>query len=208
MDWTYADPTELVTFFQNHDVGPDNDFKFRFGGAESNAALAYNVLWTIRGIPTLYYGEEVQFQGGKPEDIQSANDTLDLTGRAYFGPNLDNMAATQAHALYRHIQRLNQIRHAVLPLQSGRMENVNEWGAGVSFVRHVDNAYAVVGLAAATQQQISVSGIPNGTYRDAVTGAQVQVSNGAIAFAVKPFSAGIYVLNGPGKIGSDGVYLR
>lgn len=207
MDWTYADPTQLVTFFQNHDAGPDNDFKFRYGGAQSNAALAYNLLWTIRGIPALYYGEEVQFQGGKPEDIQSATDTLDLTGRAYYGAVLDD-PNTPNHALYRHVQRLNQIRHAIPALQVGRMEQVNEWGAGMRFVRHLDNAWAVVGLAAGTQQSISVGGIPNGTWRDAVTGTVVQVSNGSLSFTVKPFSAGVYVLDGPGKIGSDGVYLR
>ncbi|WOX04529.1 alpha-amylase family glycosyl hydrolase [Microbulbifer pacificus] len=210
MDWTYADPTELVTFFQNHDVGPDNDFKYRFGGAESDAAMTYNLLWTIRGIPTLYYGEEIMFQAGLPQDIQSANDTIDQTGRAYFGPHLDNLAATQNHNLYRHIKRLNQIRHAIPALQKGQMEKVSEWGAGMSFVRNdsAGSSYAVVGLAAGGNQGITVSGIPNGTYTDAVTGAQVQVNNGSISFTVKTYSAGIYVLNGPGKIGSDGAYLR
>ena len=214
MDWTYADPTELVTFFQNHDVGPDNDFKYRFGGAESDAAMTYNLLWTIRGIPTLYYGEEIMFQAGLPQDIQSSNDTIDQTGRAYYGPHLDNLAATQNHNLYKHIQRLNQIRHAIPALQKGQMEKVNEWGAGMSFVRNYVNSnasgdsYAVVGLAAGGDQGITVSGIPNGTYTDAVTGAQIQVNGGSISFTVKAYSAGVYVLNGPGKIGSDGTYLR
>ena len=210
MDWTYADPTELVTFFQNHDVGPDNDFKYRFGGAESDAAMTYNLLWTIRGIPTLYYGEEIMFQAGLPQDIQSANDTIDQTGRAYYGPHLDNLAATQNHNLYKHIQRLNQIRHAIPALQKGLMEKVSEWGAGMSFVRNdsSNGSYAVVGLAAGGDQGITVSGIPNGTYTDAVSGAQVQVNGGNISFTVKAYSAGIYVLNGPGKIGNDGVYLR
>ena len=210
MDWTYADPTELVTFFQNHDVGPDNDFKYRFGGAESDAAMAYNLLWTIRGIPTLYYGEEIMFQAGLGQDIHSANDTIDQTGRAYFGPHLDDLATTQNHNLYKHIQRLNQIRHAVPALQKGQMEKVSEWGAGMSFVRNYlsGNSYAVVGLAAGSDQGISISGIPNGTYTDAVTGAQLQVNNGSINFSVKAYSAGVYVLNGPGKVGTDGVYLR
>lgn len=210
MDWTYADPTELVTFFQNHDVGPDNDFKYRFGGAESDAAMTYNLLWTIRGIPTLYYGEEIMFQAGLPQDIQSANDTIDQTGRAYYGPHLDNLAATQNHNLYKHIQRLNQIRHAIPALQKGLMEKVSEWGAGMSFVRNdsSNGSYAVVGLAAGGDQGITVSGIPNGTYTDTVSGAQVQVNGGNISFTVKAYSAGIYVLNGPGKIGNDGVYLR
>lgn len=210
MDWTYADPTELVTFFQNHDVGPDNDFKYRFGGAESDAAMAYNLLWTLRGIPTLYYGEEIMFQAGLPQDIQSSNDTVDQTGRAYYGPHLDNLAATQSHNLYQHIKRLNQIRHAVPALQRGQMEKVSEWGAGMSFVRNDSNgsSYAVVGLAAGTDQDITVSGIPDGSYIDVVTGNQIQVSGGSISFTVRAYSAGVYVLDGPGKVGTSGVYLR
>lgn len=53
-----------------------------------------------------------------------------------------------------------------------------------------------------------ITGVRNGTYRDAVTGHQLTVSNGTISFTVKGYSAGIYVLNGPGKIGSDGEFLR
>lgn len=209
MDWTYADPTELVTFFQNHDVGPDNDFKYRFGGQESNAALAYNLLWTIRGIPTLYYGEEIMFKAGFPQDIQGNNDTLVDTGRAYFGDVLDN-PATKNHNLYKHIQRLNQIRHAVPALQMGQMQNVNEWGSGMSFIRNHNNgeSVAVVGLATGGGQNITVSGVPNGSYTDAVTGNTINVGNGTLSFHVNSFSAGIYVRNGSGKIGNDGAYLR
>jgi len=58
MDWIYGNATELVTFLQNHDVGPDNDFRFRFRGEQWMAAAAYNLLWTVRGIPCLYFGEE------------------------------------------------------------------------------------------------------------------------------------------------------
>jgi len=210
MDWTYADPTELVTFFQNHDVGPDNDFKFRFGGAEANAALAYNLLWTIRGIPSLYYGEEIMFKAGFPHDIQGNDDTVADTGRAYYGDHLDNRAATQSHPLYQHIKRLNQIRHAVPALQMGVMDKVNEWGSGMSFVRNYNNqeSYAVVGLATGSGQSISVSGVPNGAYRDAVTGNTINVGNGTLSFNVQSNSIGAYVLNGPGKVGENGRYLR
>ncbi len=210
MDWVYGDATQLVTFFQNHDVGPDNDFKYRFGGSESNAALVYNLLWTIRGIPTLYYGEEVMFQAGLPQDIANSNDTLDMTGRAYFGPHLDNKTVTQNHNLYKHIKRLNQIRSAVPALQKAAMSNVNEWGSGMSFVRDLSaqSSYVVVGLTAGSDQSITVSNVKNGTYRDAVTGGTITVSNGSLSFNVKANSAGIWVLNGSGKIGNDGVYLR
>jgi glycosidase len=211
-DWLYGDATKLVTFFQNHDVGPDNDFKFRFGGETWKAAIAYNLLWTIRGIPCLYQGEEVEFMKGAPQDIDGPTMTLDLTGRAYFGDRITTAAlpATQAHPLYRHLQRLNQIRRAVPALQKAAMSRVSESGNGLLFVRDHQNgqSYAVVGLAAASAQSFTITGIRNGTYRDAVTGRVVTVSNGALAFTVAASSAGIYVLDGPGKIGTDGDFLR
>jgi len=209
-DWIYGDATKLVTFFQNHDVGPDNDFKYRYCCDEANAALVYNLLWTNRGIPTLYYGEEVMFMAGAPQDIANANDTIDQTGRAYFGSHLDDLATTQSHPLYQHIKRLNQIRKAIPALQKAPTSKVNEWGAGMSFVRDYSegNSYAVVGLAAGSQQNITVTGVPNGTYRDAVTGNSISVGNGSLSFSVKANSAGIYVLNGAGKIGQDGQYLK
>lgn len=208
MDWTYADPTQLVTFFQNHDVGPDNDFKFRYCCDPANAALAYNLLWTIRGIPTLYTGEEIMFMAGAPQDIKSANDTVDMTGRAYYGDHLDDLATTQSHPLYQHIKRLNQIRRAIPALQKGPMSHVNEWGSGMSFVREFESSYAVVGLSTGFGQNITVGGVRNGTYRDAVTGNTINVSSGTISFNVGAYSIGVYVLDGPGKIGNDGVYLR
>jgi glycosidase len=211
-DGLYGDATKLVTFFQNHDVGPDNDFKFRFGGEAWKAALAYNLLWTIRGIPCLYQGEEIEFMPGAPEDIDGPTMTLDQTGRAYYGDHLTPaaIAATQAHPLYRHVRRLNQIRRAVPALQKAAMSQVNEFGNGLSFVRDFQGgqSYAVVGLAAASAQAFTVTGVRNGTYRDAVTGATVTVGNGTLSFTVNASSAGIYVLNGPGKIGVDGDFLR
>ena len=43
---------------------------------------------------------------------------------------------------------------------------------------------------------------------DAVTGHRITVSGGSITFHVKGNSAGVYVLDGTGKIGADGVLLR
>ena len=90
------------------------------------------------------------------------------------------------------------------------MSHINEWGGGMSFVRDYNNgeSYAVVGLAMGGDQDIIVGNIRNGAYADAVTGNRINVSGGSISFHVRDNSAGIYVLNGPGRIGEDGVYLR
>ena len=166
----------------------------------------------MRGIPCLYYGEEIEFRKGAPQDVIGNDDTLDTTGRAYFGDHLTDEAlvTTQNHPLYRHIKRLNQIRRAIPALQKAAMSHVNEWGGGMSFVRdHNDGeSYAVVGLAIGGDQGISVGNVRNGTYRDAVTGNEAHVGDGNLSFHVNGNSAGIYVLDGPGKIGVDGDYLR
>ncbi len=150
------------------------------------------------------------FQAGFAQDIQGNNDTVADTGRAYFGDALDNLSVTQDHALYQHIKRLNQIRGVVPALQKGQMEQVNEWGSGMSFVRNFNNAesLAVVGLTTGNSESITVSGVPNGNYVDAVSGQSISVTSGVITFNVNSYSAGIYVLNGSGKVGESGVYLR
>jgi hypothetical protein len=176
------------------------------------AAAAYNLLWTVRGIPCLYYGEEVEFMKGAPQDVIGNDDTLDSTGRAYFGDHIDDqrIATTQDHPLYRHLQRLNLIRRHIPALQKALMSHVNDWGSGLSFVRDhpASGSYAVVGLAIGSDQSVSVSPVRNGCYRDAVTGNEIHVGDGRLSFQVRANSAGIYVLDGPGKIGMDGLYLR
>ncbi len=182
---------------------------FRFKGEQWMAAAAYNLLWTVRGIPCLYYGEEIEFMKGAPQDVIGNDDTLDQTGRAYFGDHLTDarIGDTQNHPLYRHLQRLNQIRRAIPALQKGAMSHIHEWGSGMSFVRDHNNgeSYAVVGLAIGGGQDINIR---NGIYRDAVTGHEITANGGHLSFHARGNSAGIYVLDGPGKIGVDGTYLR
>jgi glycosidase len=55
-DYLYENPNKLVTFLDNHDLA-------RFAGSVNNnykkLMLGYNWLFTIRGIPCLYYGSEI-----------------------------------------------------------------------------------------------------------------------------------------------------
>ena len=120
------------------------------------------------------------------------------------------MAETQSHPLYRHLQRLNQIRRTIPALQRAPMSHLHEWGSGLSFVRDYNDgeSYAAIGLTIGSGQDITVAGVRDGTYRDAVTGNEIAAHGGTLSFHVRDNSAGIYVLDGPGKIGTDGMYLR
>jgi hypothetical protein len=111
--------------------------------------------------------------------------------------------------LFRHLRRLNLIRRSVPALQKAPLSHVNEWGSGLSFVRDhpQSGSLAAVGLAIGSDQEVRIQGVRPGLYRDAVTGREIR-SQGDLAFHVKANSAGIYVLDGPGKIGEDGPYLR
>ncbi|WP_324786093.1 hypothetical protein [Streptomyces sp. H51] len=58
-------------------------------------------------------------------------------------------------------------------------------------------------------QQVADTGIPNGTCTDAVTGDVKTVPNGTLSVAAPgKGNLRVYVPNGPGKIGSDGPYLK
>ena len=120
------------------------------------------------------------------------------------------MKQTLAHPLAQHIKRLNLIRRQVPALQKGQMAQVHEWGTGMSFVREDANSgsYAVVALAANADQEVVVTHVRPGLYRDAVTGREVIVTDGQLKSLVRAHSAAIFVRNGIGKIGADGVFLR
>lgn len=204
-DHLYGDPSLLVTFLDNHDFGPNNDWNQRFGGSPENLAACMNFMFTWRGIPSVYYGTEMQFKRGAYTDIHNAaaiRKSLNETGRAYFG---DAMTQAPNHRVYQHIKKLNAIRKAIPALQTGNWQWAgNAPGNGVGYTRQAGSSFVCVGLAKDGNAFFSFTGIPNGVYRDAVTGREVQVNNGSLQFSVASTSAGIYVKDGPGMIGENG----
>ncbi|TNE74497.1 T9SS type A sorting domain-containing protein [bacterium] len=207
-DYLYADPSTNILFLDNHDFGPNNDWNQRYGGTDENLAAVLNFMWTWRGIPTLYYGTEMRFKSGAYTDIkdeQGTRESIDKTGRAYYG---NVMGEAPDHIIYKHIKKLNAIRKAVPALQKGSWKWAgNGGGNGVGYVRDYNDgeSYAIVGLAKDGNVTFTFTDIKNGTYKDAVTGAEVSVSNGSLQFTVSPSSAGVYVLDGSGIIGDLGV---
>ena len=213
-DGAYADPLSLVTFFHNFDSGPETGNLTRFSGDTWKAACAYNLIWTMRGVPMLLMGEELEFMKGMPQKFVLPEDLLSATGKAYMGDFLaeDAIGQSMQQPLYQHVKRLNQLRGAIPALSLGSLENGSEFTSGMSFVRNYNQgeSYAVVGLSAFIDQEMTVTRVLPGEYTDAVSGQTqaVATSTRSLTFTVKANSAGIWVRNGPGKIGVDGAYLR
>lgn len=68
-DWMYPHPDNLVTFLGNHDT---TRFMNAPGATPQKAKLAFSLLVTMRGIPQLYYGDEIGMTGG--DDPENRHD--------------------------------------------------------------------------------------------------------------------------------------
>lgn len=221
-DDSYNDATYNVVYVDSHDYGPNKSSE-RYAGGTDAWAENMSLMWTFRGIPTLYYGSEIEFQKGKKIDC-GPTCPLATTGRAYFGDHLAGevkasgfstvesasgaVAQTLAQPLVRHVQRLNQIRRAVPALQMGQYSTEGVSGSMAYKRRYTSgttDSFALVTVSGGA----TFTGVPNGSYTDAVTGDQRVVGNGTLSVAA-PGNGNlrVYVLNGPGRIGTAGPYLK
>lgn len=66
-DDSYNDATYNVVYVDSHDYGPNKSSE-RYAGGTDAWAENMSLMWTFRGIPTLYYGSEIEFQAGKKID--------------------------------------------------------------------------------------------------------------------------------------------
>ncbi|MFE5212786.1 carbohydrate binding domain-containing protein [Streptomyces sp. NPDC056600] len=221
-DDSVNDATFNVVYVDSHDYGPNKSGE-RYTGGTDAWAENMSLMWTFRGIPTLSYGSEIEFQKGKKIDC-GPTCPLATTGRAYYGDHLQGevkasqfgkidsasgaVATTLEQPLVKHLQRLNEIRRAIPALQTGQYstEGISgdiaykrRWTAGGT------DSFALVTVTHAA----SFSGIPNGTYRDAVTGDTRVVTDGKLSVgAPGKGNLRVYVLDGPGRIGTPGPYLK
>jgi glycosidase len=217
-DQYYSDATWNVTYVDSHDYAPD--------GAPENQRYAgswpekLTLLFTFRGIPCIYYGSEIEFKKGAMIDV-GPNAPLSATGRAYYGDLIEGsvtatdfgtynasgtVATTLSHAQSQHIRRLNMIRRAIPALQKGQYSTDNCSGS-FAFKRRYTNASEGVDSFALVciNGGATFTNIPNGTYKDCVTGNVINVTGGTLsADCSGNGNARIYVLNGPGKIGENG----
>ncbi|MCT4351569.1 alpha-amylase family glycosyl hydrolase [Streptomyces sp. Je 1-79] len=221
-DDSYNDATYNVVYVDSHDYGPNKSSE-RYSGGTDAWAENMSLMWTFRGIPTLYYGSEIEFQKGRKIDC-GPTCPLATTGRAYFGDHLAGdvkasgfstvesangaVAQTLAQPLARHLQRLNQIRRAIPALQMGQYSTEGISGSMAYKRRYTSgttDSFALVTVS----DGATFSGVPNGTYTDAVTGDQRVVANGSLSVAAPgKGNLRVYVLNGPGRIGTAGPYLK
>jgi len=113
----YANPYELMTFYDNHDMP-------RMDASDDGFVDAHNWLFTARGIPVVYYGSETGFMRGRGEHAGNRN---------YFGR--ERIAAAPGHRIHRELRRIARLRREHVALQRGLQANVRLQGDDAVFYR-------------------------------------------------------------------------
>jgi glycosidase len=115
-DALYPRPDLLVPFFANHDVPR---FASAEGGSSAKLKLAFGLTLTLRGIPQLYYGDEIGMAGGDDPDnrrdfpggwTEDTNSAFAEAGRT-----------REQQEIFSYVQELLRIRREHEALRGGQL---------------------------------------------------------------------------------------
>ena len=146
-DFAYKDLSHMMTFFANHDHARTGDILRQ---DPSRMKLALTLLATLRGIPQLYYGDEMMFLERKDCPSHDGAKRIDFPG-GWEGDNIDLFSASgrasapamsaSAADLHDYTRTLFQWRKGCKALQEGKtlhfLSRANEGARNIT-----DNTYA------------------------------------------------------------------
>ncbi|HEY0503759.1 MAG TPA: alpha-amylase family glycosyl hydrolase [Lysobacter sp.] len=182
----YANPYELATFYDNHDMA-------RLDATDEGFIDAHHWLFTARGIPVVYYGSEIGFMRGRPEHDGNRN---------YFG--VERIAQAAKHPIRRDLARIAHVRAASPALQRGLQLNVELKGDRAAFYR----VYQHDGVAQTALVLLNKGDAPTtfevarwlqpGTWRAAIAGGETKVrAGGALHATVPAHGVEVFLLDAP-----------
>jgi len=138
-DSLYVHPDTLVTFFANHDVPR---FASAAGSSAAKLKLAFGLTLTLRGIPELYYGDEIGMSGGGDPDNRR-----DFPGGWPGDPKnaftADGRTAEQQE-LFAYVQTLLRLRREHSALQSGKLWDLFSDETAYVFLRETEEERVLV----------------------------------------------------------------
>jgi glycosidase len=195
-DYLYTNPDVLVTLLGDHD---DKRFMSEPGASITGLKLAHTFLLTTRGIPQLYYGDEIamtgedepatrqDFPGGFPGDRRNA---FTKTGR--------NPAEQD---LFEYVRKLLHLRAELEPLRRGSLVNLHVAAQQYAYARVTDRGAVIVVInndtkPAAFDFNIAQTKIEDGTgFTDRLNVSQdVRVRDGGFKTTLPARSASVFTV--------------
>ncbi len=184
-DWMYKDPSALVTFLGNHDV---TRFMNENGATVDGLKLAFTYLMTTRGMPTIYYGDELAMHGGTDPDNRRdfpggwAGDTHNA-----FTPEGRTKAERD---IFDYVQRLIQLRAELPDLRHADFTQVGVTDTAWIYTRGA----AIVILNNGTTQLHVETPASQGTWHDVIgLAGNIAVRDDVLKATVPPRTASILV---------------
>jgi glycosidase len=132
-DTLYPHPERLVIFLGNHDT---KRFLSEPGANAAALRVGFGLLATLRGMPQLYYGDEIGMTGGDdPENRKDLpggfkGDTVD----AFTGAGL----SAEQRSMQAWVRTLMQLRDRTSVLQTGKLRTLLADKDSLAFVRAMD----------------------------------------------------------------------
>jgi glycosidase len=194
-DHLYPHPELLVPFLGNHDVQrlaslPDM--------SAEKLKLAFSVLLTMRGIPEIYYGDEIGMTGGDdPDNRHDFPGGFPGDARNAF---LESGRTPQQQELFSHIQHLLALRRDHPSLRDGELWNIFWNQTAYAFVRIFkdERVLVVMNMAGDAQSvEFSLSGTPLAGASKLVPlfgGSPSQIQNDRVNTVVPADGAQIYLV--------------
>ena len=145
-DSLYVHPDSLVIFSANHDVPR---FASAAGSSPAKCKLAFGLTLTLRGIPALYYGDEIGMPGGGDPDNRR-----DFPGGWHGDPKNAFTAegrTAQQQELFVYMQALLRLRREHPALQSGKLWHLFSDEAAYVFLRETEEERMLVAFNSAAE---------------------------------------------------------
>ena len=118
-DYLYPNPNNLVTFLGLHDVAR---FMNEPGASVNGLNLAFTYLLTSRGIPMIYYGDEIAMPGGDdPDNRRDFPGGWKEDARNAFTPQ---GRTPDEERVWEHVRKLAQLRRDFAALRGGEMKQL------------------------------------------------------------------------------------
>jgi glycosidase len=138
-DYLYTNPEILVTLLGGHD---DGRFMSEKGATIAGLKLANAFVLTTRGVPQLYYGDEIALEGGDEPTTRG-----DFPG-GFPGDKRNAFTAggrtKDEQDLFEYIRRLTTIRREVEPLRSGSLVNLYVSEKQYAYARALRHHVAII----------------------------------------------------------------
>ena len=161
----YANPYDLTTFYDNHDMA-------RMDATDDGFIDAHHWLFTARGIPVVYYGSEMGFMRGTGEHAGNRN---------YFG--VDGIATARQHPIHAALARIATLRRETPALQRGLQFNLRMQDRQAAFYRvlldgETQQTALVLLNASDAEETLTLSAmVEPGVWTDAFSGETINLTD-------------------------------